>query len=72
MFEVYAKEIELEIDGRKNKYKLYPLSGESLPILFEVITELNFGKDATEEEMLKSLSGNGNIKKLHKLIYDTL
>jgi len=72
MFEVYAKEIELEIDGRKNKYKLYPLTGESLPVLFEVISELNIGKDATEEDMLKSLALNGNIKKLHKLIYDTL
>jgi hypothetical protein len=72
MFDVYAKEIEIEVSGRKNTYKLYPLSGEALPTLFELISNLNMGKDATEEEMLKTLAENGNIKKLHKLVFDTL
>lgn len=72
MFEVYAKEVEIDVNGKINTYKLYPLSGEMLPLLFELVSNLNIGKDTSEEDMMRVMSSDDNIKNLHKLVYETL
>ena len=66
MFDVYTKEIELEIMGKKAIYKLKPLSGQYFAKLVSIATKL----DGLEDDM--SRLDESTVKDLHLLVFETL
>jgi len=71
MFDVYKKQVELEVNGIKETYTLVPLSGESMPKIFDLLKKLEIKEGMEDSDMLEKLDGDA-IKLLHSVVLDTL
>ena len=80
MFEIYKESIEIKTrDGVTTNYTMSPLKGEYLPLLYQVLKEVEpIAKevDGSEEDEDSSaffeLMGSEVTTTLHKLIYESL
>jgi len=68
MFDIYTKDIEVEINGETQKYKFRPLSGRFLPRLYSVIGAMQKVEDT--EKTLQSLEEK-DFANLHTLVLET-